>query len=345
MITSNDLYIDLMRQIRCGILTEKLPSVSQLTKQYKISHNTVQRAVERLKHQGVVYGHHGKGVFVCKKGSHCSEGRIAILQKLENMNNPFYLHLFQCLKESLAPLHIKIDMICGFTDTIGGYDAVIIVENFLSQQDVAVLKTQLSPEKIITLNWEEKGLPSVGNDNYQGGYRSLEYLYDLGCRSVCLVREMSQVGHIDIFQKRYQGVEDFLKRHPDMVLTDVILKEDAGDQLSEIVARMGELEEKGPLPEVIFTFAGTYALGIITYLQKTRRSIPEDVSLLCYDNVDFATFTNPPLTTVKEGYELLAEQLKEYINALVNGAALPVLQDAVPEIIERSSVRSRTCKT
>ena len=339
MITTNELYNDLERKIRCGDLTGKLPSVAQLTRHYGTSHNTVQRAVERLKLQGIVYGHHGKGVFVCERPELPAGGKIAVLQKLDNMNNPFYMHLFQHLKERLCKQDVEIDMICGFSDSLGQYNAAIVVDNFLEKQDIAVLKHTLSPEKIIALNWDEPGLPSIANDNRQGGYRSLEYLYERGHRSICLIGSADQLINTDIFQKRWQGVEDFLKEHPDMTLEKLLLKENQKDHFNEIVELLTDYQKQKGLPEVIFTFAGYYALGIITWLQQTHRRVPEDVSLLCYDNVEFATFTNPPLTTVKEEYELLAEQLEQYILALIRGTPLPEIKPVAPVIMERSSVR------
>ena len=57
----------LRRQIESGEITDRLPSITELTREHDVAPNTVQRALRVLKAEGLIIGRPGRGTFVIPK--------------------------------------------------------------------------------------------------------------------------------------------------------------------------------------------------------------------------------------------------------------------------------------
>ena len=61
---------------------------------------------------------------------------------------------------------------------------------------------------------------------------------------------------------------------------------------------MSEMISKGNLPTAIFAASDHIAIGAMRALQENGYKIPEDISVMGFDNTELSGYTNPPLTTV-----------------------------------------------
>lgn len=83
------------------------------------------------------------------------------------------------------------------------------------------------------------------------------------------------------------------------------------------------------------------ALGAIRALRDSGLRVPEDVSIVGFDNIPEAAYFDPPLTTVHQDFAALGEQSVEYLVALINNPNTPPHQRVLyPHLIERQSTRS-----
>ena len=72
-------------------------------------------------------------------------------------------------------------------------------------------------------------------------------------------------------------------------------------------------------PTIVFCFNDTMALGLMSRLQQKGIQIPEQISVIGYDNIELAEYFSPPLTTVhqpkrrvgKNAFEILLERIKD----------------------------------
>lgn len=85
------------------------------------------------------------------------------------------------------------------------------------------------------------------------------------------------------------------------------------------------------------------ALGAMRALRERGRRIPDDVSVVGFDDVPEACYFEPPLTTVRQNFAALGEQSVEYLVALIDNPNTPLHQRVLyPQLIERQSTRSMT---
>jgi len=89
----------------------------------------------------------------------------------------------------------------------------------------------------------------------------------------------------------------------------------------------------------VFTANDHIALGLLRALNEHGRRVPEDVSIIGFDDVPEAAYFTPPLTTVRPDFAAVATASLELLMEQVSGAAeVGKRRTVLPELIERESV-------
>lgn len=82
------------------------------------------------------------------------------------------------------------------------------------------------------------------------------------------------------------------------------------------------------------------ALGAIRAVREAGLRVPEDVSVVGFDDVPEAAFYNPPLTTVRQDFDVLGRESIEYLVALIEDSQIAVQQRVLyPELVIRQSTQ------
>ena len=262
-------------------------------------------------------------------------------------DNPFYEELAQGIEDAVAKVGLRV--LTGYSRE----DEAIELQLLTAMVDAGfkgVIVTPVGPrnqvfDKFIDNNIrvgfisqtdEEPEQCSVSIDQVRGGYIGLEYLYNLGHRNILWV---SGPKHHHQSNQRYVGILAAAQEFGAtvQVMNSPSLDFISGEQIApQILAR-------GPLPDAIFAGNDAIALGIINYLLKEGFKVPEDVSVLGFDNVAYAESALVPLTTVSQTpYQLgftMGEQMLSELKADENHLHQHVVFQ--PQIVERSSTKAR----
>ncbi|MGV3490664.1 MAG: LacI family DNA-binding transcriptional regulator [Devosia sp.] len=91
-------------------------------------------------------------------------------------------------------------------------------------------------------------------------------------------------------------------------------------------------------PTAIFASSDYLAIGAVTGLRDAGISVPDQMSLIGFDDMPFAALLNPPLTAVRQPVEQLGRQGFQTLLALLNGQMPPILTRLPVELIRRQSV-------
>jgi DNA-binding LacI/PurR family transcriptional regulator len=152
----------------------------------------------------------------------------------------------------------------------------------------------------------------VGSDNYLGGQQAARHLIGRGCTRMLF---LGDTNHIEI-GNRFRGYVDTLEeagllaneRHAQAAFSI-----DSGHRhVVEVLA--GGLEFDG-----IFAASDNIAMGAIKALQENGFRIPEDVSVVGFDDIPIAPYFGPPLTTVKQDIHRGGKLLVQKIMAILAG--------------------------
>ena len=95
-------------------------------------------------------------------------------------------------------------------------------------------------------------------------------------------------------------------------------------------------------PQAIFALSDIMAIGLLHGAHELGLSIPGDLSVIGYDDIELARYTFPPLTTVRQpAAEIGAAAARAIIDHLDGDTPLPLAVALQPELIVRQSVGMR----
>jgi LacI family transcriptional regulator len=221
-------------------------------------------------------------------------------------------------------------------------EGLIILANSLSFETelLNVLESRRIPSVILGREPGTPALSWVATDHDSGTQQALEHLYRLGHRKIAFIRGPRLI--VDS-QHQWAGICSFaaaagLELDPRLVvtLTDPFSSYEGGyERTKELLAL------KLPFTALV-AFDDMTAFGAIRALISSGLKVPQDCSVIGFDDIPAAAFYNPALTSVREHMETLAsigaEILIEAIRAhRKDTATSPVHRKVKPELIVRES--------
>lgn len=175
----------------------------------------------------------------------------------------------------------------------------------------------------------EGRFPTIGTDEGQGVAAAVEHLVGLGHRTVHHIagpaRSWAANARLDAWKE---------------ALVDAGLTAPApvrGDWTAES-GRLAvhELAERGSAPTALLVGNDEMAIGAIRGLAELGRRVPEDVSVVGFDDIPLAAYTTPPLTTVRQDFERIGRELVEAVLGTRGDGTVPA------ELIVRDSTSAPT---
>ena len=184
---------------------------------------------------------------------------------------------------------------------------------------------------------ERRGVPGVYVDNALGTELAMEHLWSLGHRSiVCVSDERMADGPF-----RARTYERFMRDHGvgERARTYFVTQPDPGPSYRlgrELFAHF----DRPSRPTAIFAGSDTLALGLIQAAFQMGVSVPGQVSIVGFDNIDIAGFTVPPLTTIsQEGVHMGRTAANMLLDMIEHGTPGLEVEDVVirPQLVVRQS--------
>jgi LacI family transcriptional regulator len=230
-----------------------------------------------------------------------------------DISNPFFTDLARGVNN--AAFAAKYVVILCNTDESSEKESQYL--DVLSAQNVeGILITPARETTRALASVTEKGIrlalvdrPALGlqacsvavNDSY-GGSLALTHLYDLGHRSIVLLTGSEDIPQV---ADRNAGIRETLNEIPASDRPNIIeLRLDSMSASNAYSAIMKKLESGIDFTGVICG-NDLIALGAIRAFREKNISVPEDVSVIGYDDIDFAGSANVPLTSISQpAYEL-----------------------------------------
>jgi DNA-binding LacI/PurR family transcriptional regulator len=176
-------------------------------------------------------------------------------------------------------------------------------------------------------------IPSVVIDQDSGSRMATQYLLDLGHRAICEVS-----GPLNWFSGA--------ARHRGWRATLAAAGIDPGPHIEgDWTAASGyqaarRLLESGAKFTALVAGNDQMALGAMRALSELGRRVPQDVSVIGFDDIPEAAYFEPPLCTVRQDFAALGEQSVEYLVSLIDDSDTPRQQRVLqPQFIARSSAR------
>lgn len=151
----------------------------------------------------------------------------------------------------------------------------------------------------------ELELPTVYIDNLTAAFDAVNYLYEQGHKRIGCIAGPEEM---PLCHYRLQGYVQALRRCGIMVDPQYIAR---GDFTFEAGSKaMQQLLDLPQPPTAVFCHSDVMALGALSQAKRQGLKVPEDLSIIGFDNIDLTQFCDPPLTTIAQPrYEIGREAM------------------------------------
>ncbi len=181
--------------------------------------------------------------------------------------------------------------------------------------------------------FEDLDMPYVSTDNYEGAYNATHYLIEQGHTKIACIQGVQQSTPNML---RIKGYKDA------MIERGIKNISISGDEFS---VQNGYLETKLLLqqkerPTAIFTLSNTIAMGCFKALKEEKVSVPDDISIITFDDHPYLDYLATPLTCITQPTSDICKIAIKYLFSMLNKQAIETKQVLLkPELKHRSSVK------
>ncbi len=216
----------------------------------------------------------------------------------------------------------------------GPVDGIIISASRVSNEHIIMLAEDGLPIVVINRTLEHPKVSYVSTDMEKGGYLATMHLLRLGHSKIAFINGPK---HSEVSQRRLEGYKKALKEagvdyNSDLISFNVPVSESGYKEAIKLLCT-------GEAPTAIFTYNDVMAFGVIRAAKELGIKIPEELSVVGFDDIFFSSFTDPPLTTIRQLKEELGRMAVELLFKLMGGERESLLIE--PELIIRNTTSRR----
>lgn len=215
-------------------------------------------------------------------------------------------------------------------------DGLLVMCSDLDQKLLELLERQKDTPMVI-MDWgpESPHTDKIQDNAELGGYVATKYFIEHGHKKIgCLT------GHSEksTCRERLNGFNKAMKEAGLTINEDWILEGDFECESAVIAAnKFIAMEER---PTAIFCFNDIMAMALISTFEQAGLRVPDDISIIGYDNIDLAPYFSPPLTTIHQPKRRLGKTAIEILMARVkNKDHEHRVFEMAPELVVRKSVK------
>lgn len=258
-------------------------------------------------------------------------GTVIVL--LPNIANPFFSQILAGLASVLTPS--QYGMLIADTQsgpdpeerlmhylTSGQADGLVLLDGTLSPGALAI---PARPPVVLACEWMGNDLPSVRVENARGAALAVGHLARLGHRDI---------GHVTgprgnvLTETRLEGFREALSRLGLPLRDDWVIE---GDFSMDSGAAAGRLWlGMANRPTALFFSSDEMAVGFMGEVQRAGVTVPRDVSVVGFDNIEIAQHLSPGLTTIRQPRTQIGVRAAELLLGMIETGS----RDGPSEVIE-----------
>lgn len=260
-------------------------------------------------------------------------------QRAQHLYDPFMMTMLALLADELTErgYSMLLSKIAqhqeGWLEELlrgGRADGVIVIGQSLEHETINLA----AQRQLAVVAWGEQlpdqAYPSVGSDNRLGGELATRYLIEHGRQRIAFIGDE----RLPEIASRFSGYRDTLTAHGLRVDRALLVRSDFG--LDEAYRATKAMLAKGARPDAIFAVSDVIAAGALRALADFGLRVPQDVSVVGFDDIALAAYSHPSLTTVRQDLALGARLLVDKVlaccaNEIVTSTVIP------PQLIVRES--------
>lgn len=324
-----DYIINEIKTGKIGV-GEKFASENELAETFEMSRNTVRQAIGELVSEGWLSRVQGKGTFVNEHPEKNNEAVKTIAVITSYLSDYIFPSIIRGIDGILSVSGYSMILGCTYNQH---QKERLCLENLLNQNINGLiveptksalpnpnidlykkLQAKGIPILFIHGSYREIQAPYIVEDDVEAGYIATKHLLDLGHKHIAGIFKIDDIqGHM-----RFSG---FQKAHFEagiQISDSKVMWFETMDLDNKFKSSNSQLQSILKDSTALVCYNDQIALRIIDLLRDTLIKIPEDISLVSFDDSDLALASETKLTTVAHPKEALGKKAAEVIMDIIN---------------------------
>lgn len=324
-------------------------SEHELARRENLARMTVRRASALLISEGLIERRPGKGLFVRDHGVSTRQVEIIVgnLQwepALQVTRGATAVARDRGIRAQLYDAHgdakQDLDMLRRLPESQAQGAVIVSLHNPLFNEAVCRLKLLGFPCVLVDQRLRDFDVPSVMADNRDGGYQVGQRLLKLGHRRIAFIGNLGASTVQDRLAGLFDAIADAGLPCDRSLAVDLEVDGDPFSDWSDSIARKTrDVMTRANPPTAIFFSCDAVARAAYRTLSSLGLSVPENVSVVGFDDDPLAEWLTPALTTVRQPFFDMGRAAMELLCARMAGAKVAVEHQRLPiALVERGSL-------
>ncbi len=321
----------------------KLPSERIFCQTYNISRTTARKSLDELENCGIIYRRPQVGAFVCEDAI----SKISVLSEsvqttdaifcfpADQARNTLIQTIFTSCKENL-PKDINLSIMFhqqGHSYNTNGQIPNIVIIHMPDGLE-ALNEFKDNVECLVLLNIVDDSYNYISADNYLGGKIMAQTLINSGHKDMACIGSVGFNEGSD-FRQRFRGIEDVCSQNSANIKKHILSSKEMLDVTDSCCKWLKKTFHECPEISAIMALHDMLAIHVYMALDILGYKIPDDISVIGFDDQYYAENMIPPLVSVKFPAEALGLSLAEFIVAWSKGNKEPIQKIIAPLLLER----------
>jgi DNA-binding LacI/PurR family transcriptional regulator len=310
---------------------ERLISIKDIARSAGVHHSTVSRALhksplvtnataERIRQIAIDAGYTPSAV----ARSLAAQKTRTIGVVVTEMTDPFHHEIISGLDEVASAHGYSVIIATSQTDSeremlvVRSFherrvDAIVVMSSRVGVRYMSLLSERKIPIVLLNNQRRSEFVHSVGIDNVEAAFDAVRYLVELGHRRIAyLGNQLGMYSDSERFLGYRQALDESdIPFQSELVAYCAYDPEAAGKEIEKLLTSPNR-------PTAVFCYNDMLALGVMQSARKYVR-IPQDFSVVGFDDLFFARFLEPPLTTVLQPKQEMGRLAMELVIQLLTG--------------------------
>jgi DNA-binding LacI/PurR family transcriptional regulator/biotin operon repressor len=333
-------------------INDRLPSRPELCKKLDTTRTTLDKAINELVSEGLLFSSGGSGTYVAGADDqlpiHAGQSWGVIVR---DVTEPFYAKIVRGVENVAQSYGINI-ILCNsdsdfnkqeqYIKRLGhsGVSGLIIVpvasgdtqKNYRLYCQLTELKV---PFVFSNRNAEGINAPVVASDDNYGGYIATKHLLKKGYRNIAYISDLKYRTTVD----RCQGYIAALLENGIEINRKIIAMQDQSQTQTAGYETMKKILASGQIVDAVFCVRDKVAQGVYQAIAEVGLNVSDDIGVIGYDNTDLCEKLTPAVTSVAYKNLEVGTKAAEVLYKQINGEALSEFELYLfqPELVVRDS--------
>ena len=212
-------------------------------------------------------------------------------------------------------------------------EGLIIVPCGNNVEHLQKLQNQRVPVVCVDRYFEDAGISYVSTDNYHGAFAATNLLIENGHKEIACIQgvQQSTPNHL-----RVRGFLDAMRKAG--IQKPYVTGDDFSIQNGYLETKL--LMRQKNRPTAIFTLSNTIAMGCMKAFKEENVCVPDDISLITFDEHPYLEYLSTPLSCVAQPVADICKIAVKFLFAKIENYEIPTKQILLkPEIKQKKSIR------